>query len=92
MHGNNRVVGHDAMRGEFLRQAKVMVPFHCETVTIGSVGDVVFTERLDSFVSRGVPMTLHIAGVFEINRDGKIAAWRDYHDDRELRALGGASL
>jgi limonene-1,2-epoxide hydrolase len=86
------LVGHDALRGEFLREAPAMAPFHCEIVTIGSIGDLVFTERLDSFVLSGTPMTLHIAGVFEINGDGKITAWRDYHDQREVTALAGPSL
>jgi limonene-1,2-epoxide hydrolase len=84
------LVGCDAIRGELLRQAPFMRPFHCEIVTIGSAGDVVFTERLDSLVADGKPMTLHIAGVFEIDADGKIAVWRDYIDQGEVDAKARA--
>lgn len=47
--------------------------------TIASSGDLVFTERTDSFVMGDKSVDLPVAGVFEI-RDGKIAAWRDYFD------------
>ena len=55
-----------------------------EILTIGSVGDVVFTERLDSMLLHGKPIASHIAGVYEVDAEGKIAAWRDYLDTGEL--------
>ena len=55
-----------------------------EIRTIGSVGNIVFTERLDSMILRGTPIESHIAGVYEVDPDGRIAAWRDYLDSREL--------
>ena len=55
-----------------------------EILTIGSVGDVVFTERLDSMLLRGKPIASHIAGVYEVDAEGKIAAWRDHLDTGEL--------
>jgi limonene-1,2-epoxide hydrolase len=75
-------VGHDAIRGELLRQAPSMRPFRCEIVTIGSVGDVVFTERLDSLVFDGKSM----------NGDRKIATWRGYLDRREVEAKAGPGV
>jgi limonene-1,2-epoxide hydrolase len=42
-------------------------------------GDVVLTERVDTFVMGGKTVTLPVMGAFEV-RDGKIAAWRDYFD------------
>jgi limonene-1,2-epoxide hydrolase len=77
-------VGHDAIRAELLRQAPLLRDIRIDIVTIGSVGQTVFTERLDSMILRGKPVTSHIAGVFEVDAEGKIAAWREYLDSREL--------
>ena len=50
-----------------------------EILHIVSSGDVVLTERVDSFQIGENRVVLPVAGVFEL-RDGKIAAWRDYFD------------
>lgn len=42
-------------------------------------GDIVLTERTDTFTTGERKITLDVMGVFEL-RDGKIAAWRDYFD------------
>ena len=42
-------------------------------------GDVVLTERLDTFKMGDKAVALPVMGTFEL-RDGKIAAWRDYFD------------
>ena len=81
---NDPIVGRDAIRAELLRQGSLIRDLHIEILTIGSVGPVVFTERTDSMVWRGTRITSHIAGVFEVDAEGKIAAWRDYLDTREL--------
>ena len=39
---------------------------------------------------RGKPLICHIAGVFEVDAEGKIAAWREYLDTRELSVQLGA--
>ena len=44
-----------------------------------AAGDVVMNERTDRIVLNGRPVTLPIAGVFEI-REGRIRAWREYFD------------
>jgi limonene-1,2-epoxide hydrolase len=83
-------VGHDEIRAELLRQAQAVRDWRVEIVTIASIGPTVFTERLDSMtindkgVNKGV--TLHIAGIFEVDSEGKIAVWRDYLDRREVAA------
>ena len=46
---------------------------------IAAEGDVVLTERVDTFIMGGKTVTLPVMGAFEV-RDGKIAAWRDYFD------------
>ena len=40
----------------------------------------------------GTPVTLHLVGVFEVERDGKITAWRDYSDSREVAVKIGVDL
>ena len=40
-------VGRDAIRAELLRQASVLRDVRLELVTIGSVGQTVFMERID---------------------------------------------
>ena len=42
-------------------------------------GDVVLTERVDTFLLGDKTVALEVMGAFEL-RDGKIAAWRDYFD------------
>jgi limonene-1,2-epoxide hydrolase len=84
------LVGHDAIRAELLRQALVYRDSRCEIVTIGSAGQTVFTERIDSGIVNDKPLTVHIVGVFEVDADGKIAAWRDYMDSREIAVQVGA--
>ena len=42
-------------------------------------GDVVLTERVDTFQMGDKTVALEVMGTFEL-RDGKIAAWRDYFD------------
>ena len=50
-----------------------------EIVHIASSGNVVHTERVDTFEMGDKTVVLPVAGVFEL-REGKIAAWRDYFD------------
>ena len=48
--------------------------------------NIVFTERVDRFID-GLGkeiMALRVNGVFEVNADGKIAAWRDYFDTKAM--------
>ncbi|HVC66884.1 MAG TPA: limonene-1,2-epoxide hydrolase family protein [Acidimicrobiales bacterium] len=56
----------------------------CESMTIETVhlavrGNVVLTERIDTFTIGGVVAPLPVMGTFEV-RDGRINAWRDYFD------------
>ena len=83
-------VGHDAIRHEFLREASHMQDLHIETVAIASAEQIVFTQRLDSLILRGKPLTAHVAGVFEVDAEGKIAVWRDYFDSGEVAVQVGA--
>jgi len=65
------LVGHDAVRAELVRQIPLFGDFRTEIVTMGSVENMVFVERLDSMTINDKPVTLHVAAVFEIDGDGK---------------------
>lgn len=71
--------GHDAIRVVFEYFVAPAEVIDWEVRHLASVGDVVFTERMDRFTIGGKHVELPVVGVFEI-RDGKIAAWRDYFD------------
>jgi limonene-1,2-epoxide hydrolase len=78
------VVGRDAVREELLRQAPLFHDFLSEVVTVASQGNTVFMERRDSMKIGRKPLTQHCVGVFEIDAEGKISAWRDYYDSKEI--------
>jgi limonene-1,2-epoxide hydrolase len=51
-----------------------------EIRSLAARGDTVLTERVDRFKLRGKQVALPVMGAFEVGRDGKIRAWRDYFD------------
>ncbi len=73
------VKGRDAIAQVFKQFVSPAEEIDWEIVNISSVGDVVFTERVDRFVMGGKKVELPVAGVFEMTA-GKISAWRDYFD------------
>jgi len=85
-------VGHDAIRADLHRQGQLFRDLQVVIVTIGSVGQLVFTERQDSMTINGTAVTFHTAGVFEVDDAGKIAAWRDYLDSKEVETKVGAGV
>src|SRR5688572_6840985 len=73
------VQGRDAIRnmlGLFVPGSEAI---SFEIVHMASSGNVVHTERVDTFQMGDKHVVLPVAGVFEL-REGKIAAWRDYFD------------
>ena len=71
--------GKDAIKallGFILGSAK-SVKFDIKKIV--AEGDVVLTERVDTFLLGDKTVSLEVMGAFEL-RDGKIAAWRDYFD------------
>ena len=76
-------VGHDAIRAELLRQAPLFSDGRYETMNVASVGQTVFSERVDSVIIEGKRATFHLVDVFEVDGDGKIASWRTYSDPGE---------
>lgn len=57
-----------------------------ETRHLAVRGDVVLTERVDTFSMGGREAALPVMGTFEI-REGKICAWRDYFDLGQITAM-----
>ena len=56
-------------------------------------GNVVLNERSDRFRTGETWLDLPVAGVFEVNDDGRITLWRDYFDletlNKQIAAMGG---
>jgi limonene-1,2-epoxide hydrolase len=51
-----------------------------EVRAISSNGATVLTERVDRLVIGGKKIEIPVMGAFEVTKDGKISAWRDYFD------------
>ena len=71
--------GKDAIKGllGFILGPAKSVKFDIKKIVAD--GDVVLTERVDTFLMGEKTVALEVMGTFEL-RDGKIAAWRDYFD------------
>src|SRR5688500_16224716 len=75
--------GHDAIRGVLMLFVPAAKAIEFKIDHLASNGDVVHTERVDTFTLEKGTISIPVAGVFEI-RDGKIAAWRDYFDMQQF--------
>ena len=73
------VVGKDAIRAtmQMFTTGVERIEFQVNHIAVN--GNVVLTERVDSFVLPNKTISLPVMGTFEVV-DGKIAAWRDYFD------------
>lgn len=72
-------IGHQAMKdflGVMAGMGDVTFEIHRQVV----VGRTVMNERTDRFVLGERTIDLPVAGVFELDDDGKICLWRDYFD------------
>jgi limonene-1,2-epoxide hydrolase len=79
----------DAIYDEFLRQASSTSNGRVELLAVASVGRTVFVERRDLVTIEGKDVAVHVTGVFEVDDEGKIVAWRDYFDSREIATKVG---
>ena len=77
------LVGRDVIRDELLRQAPLFSDGCYETVNMASVGQTVFSERVDTVTMNEKRASFHLVDVFEVDADGKIASWRTYSDTGE---------
>ena len=82
------VVGTDAIR-TFIEGFTAMVDrIEFEITHLAVNGNVVLTERVDTFVRPAGAIGLPVMGTFELT-DGKITAWRDYFDMLQVTAAFG---
>ena len=83
-------VGHQAMK-DFLAVMAGIGEVTFEVHRQVSAGRTVMNERTDRFHVSGRQIDLPVAGVFELDGDGKICLWRDYFDyatfERQLADL-----
>lgn len=52
-----------------------------------ATGNVVINERTDRFTKGGVSADIAVAGVFEVDDEGRIVLWRDYFDMGSVAAV-----
>jgi len=73
------VVGKDGIRAtmQMFTTGVERIEFQVNNIAVN--GNVVLTERVDTFVLPDKTVSLPVMGTFEVV-DGKIAAWRDYFD------------
>lgn len=84
--------GVESIRTVMAGFLEIMTKAEFEWVSIGSGGDLVFTERVDRFwFANGKSVALPVAGVHEV-RNGKIHAFRDYFDLRTFEDAAGIEL
>lgn len=92
--GGPTLRGREAIRADITRQLGFATFMRCGPVHVASNGGVVFTERTDEFQSRGRTVVHQLVAVFEVDDQGKIAAWREYFDpedvNQQLRAARDA--
>lgn len=81
--GGPTIRGREAIRTDIARQITFATYMKCGPIHVASDGRVVFTERLDSFITKGRKIEHHLMAVFEVE-DGKIKAWREYFDTKDL--------
>jgi limonene-1,2-epoxide hydrolase len=69
--------------------------YRIEVLGQAATGSVVFNERMEYFVFEGAggkSVDIPVAGVFEIDNQGLISAWRDYFDLSTWTSQGGPAL
>jgi limonene-1,2-epoxide hydrolase len=71
--------GKEAIKGLLTMILGPATSVSFEVKHIVAEGDVVLTERVDTFQMGDKTVALDVMGTFEL-RDGKIAAWRDFFD------------
>ena len=57
-----------------------------ETLNLAVRGNLVLTERVDTFTVGRTEAALPVMGTFEL-RDGRISAWRDYFDLAQITKM-----
>jgi limonene-1,2-epoxide hydrolase len=75
-----RFVGKDEIRATLAEFFGPGVTVEFEILNLAADGGRVLTERVVHFTTGGNKISLPIMGIFEVEPDGRISAWRDYFD------------
>lgn len=85
------VVGREAIRSELQRQATTWRRLETQPLLMASSDDMVMAERADRIQLDGRVIEQRAAGVFSLDAEGRISAWRDYFDVLDVAAQAGVS-
>jgi limonene-1,2-epoxide hydrolase len=85
--GRTIVRGREAIHEHFKMQLTACTDCNFEITQSAVSGNVVFNERIDRMKIVRAPIELPVAGVFEVDDAGKLAAWRDYFDLNTVMAV-----
>ena len=80
MMPRDAVRGREPIHEDFKAQLAWCSDCEFEITAIATASNTVFTERIDRMKIAGTDVELPVAGVFEVNDEGKLTAWRDYFD------------
>jgi limonene-1,2-epoxide hydrolase len=86
MMPRDSVRGREPIHEDFKAQLAWTTDCDFEITTVATVGNTVFTERIDRMKVAGAAVELPVVGVFEVGDDGKFTAWRDYFDMNAVMA------
>jgi limonene-1,2-epoxide hydrolase len=76
--------GIDAIRAELQSAVKMVPSVVADVKTLVANVGTVMTERVDSFKVQGEPFDLEVAGVFEVDSNGRINCWHEYYDRKSI--------
>jgi limonene-1,2-epoxide hydrolase len=78
--GHPPAVGPEAMKKEMSELIVPLSDIKFDFVSFASVGNKVFSDRIDSFTVDGHRVTVGVVGVGEIGPDNRFVTWVDYFD------------
>ena len=84
--------GTDEIRAEMETIVQLVPSTTADVKSLVASGGTVMVERVDVFDMMGQTFDVEIAGVFEVDDNGRISRWRDYYDMRSLEERVGAAL
>jgi limonene-1,2-epoxide hydrolase len=86
------IQGRDAIKAEWEQMMERVSQQRHDMKAVASNDTTVFTERVDYSEMNGHWASIPLVAVFELNSDGKIAAWREYLDASNVAAQHGMTL
>jgi limonene-1,2-epoxide hydrolase len=82
--GEQRGIG--AIRKQFEEDIAMTPSTSCDIRKLLTDGSTVMTERVDTFTTLGHPLSMEVAGVFDVDAGGRITPWHEYFDIQSLTA------